>query len=172
MCDEKACCHVMVSHDNTRSSEAGSEQKRSRDGGEGSAGARWMDGWMEGAEGEWEMLRGKDGVFIAAAVFIAAQRRGEERVGWGRGLGWAFSLLRTTGGGEMREKSTELGEICQNQTRSTLSTPASVCVCVCVCVSLRDTQETRDEKRRAEKQIERGRGGPQSKHIHLWIRDP
>ncbi|MEQ2247340.1 hypothetical protein ILYODFUR_008406 [Ilyodon furcidens] len=104
-----------------------------------------MDGWMDGAEGEWEMLREKDGIFIAAAVFIAAQRRGEERVGWGRGLGWAFSLLRTTGGGGGRRDAA---------------------------LALRDTQETRDEKRRAEKQIERGRGGPQSKHIHLWIRDP
>ena len=35
----------------------------------------WKDGWR-GRELEQGMLREKDGIFIAAAVFIAAQRRG------------------------------------------------------------------------------------------------
>lgn len=41
-----------------------------------------------GREQERGMLRQKDGIFIAAAVFIAAQRRGESAGAW------LFALLR------------------------------------------------------------------------------
>lgn len=54
-----------------------------------------MDGGREQQRG---MLREEDGVFIAAAVFIAAQRRGESR---GRGLGCGYhTASRGREGGE------------------------------------------------------------------------
>lgn len=52
----------------------------------GRQGSQARDGGWE-REHERGMLREKGGIFIAAAVFIAAQRRGES---WGRGLGCGF----------------------------------------------------------------------------------
>lgn len=72
---------------------------------EGSAGEGWMDAGMEGGrELERGMLREEDGIFIAAAVFIAAQRRGESG---GRGLGCGF---RTASQGREGEREGMGGE--------------------------------------------------------------
>ncbi|KAG7239871.1 hypothetical protein INR49_030605 [Caranx melampygus] len=60
-----------------------------------------MDG---GREQERGMLREKDGIFIAAAVFIAAQRRGESG---GRGLGCGSS---TASRGREGEREAQGGE--------------------------------------------------------------
>lgn len=64
-----------------------------------------MDGWGEGGrEREQGMLREEDSIFIAAAVFIAAQRRGESG---GRGLGCGF---RTASQGSEGEREGMGGE--------------------------------------------------------------
>ncbi|MEQ2306266.1 hypothetical protein AMECASPLE_006314 [Ameca splendens] len=104
---------------------------------------RAMDGWSRGRVGDAEGKRWC--IHSSSGIYSRPEeRRGESGLGAWLGLGFLAAAYDMGRGWEERRCSG----------------------------SLRDTQETRDEKRRAEKQIERGRGGPQSKHIHLWIRDP
>lgn len=78
------------------------ERKGWRKGGQCRQG---MDGWREGGrERERGMLREEDSIFIAAAVFIAAQRRGESG---GCGLGCGF---RTASQGSEGEREGVGGE--------------------------------------------------------------
>lgn len=97
---------------NTRSSQKKTlrERKRlSRGGREGGRAVQARDGWRE-REHERGMLREKGGIFIEAAVFIAAQRRGASG---GRGLGWGFRSASHERDGERKGMGGERQLRCQ-----------------------------------------------------------
>lgn len=98
-------CDDAARANNTRSSEKRFREKGMEEGRAVQAGDGWMDGGREaGRERERGMLREEDSIFIAAAVFIAAQRRGESG---GCGLGCGF---RTASQGSEGEREGVGGE--------------------------------------------------------------